>query len=445
VFESLSERLQGIFRSLRGQGVLSEAQVDAALREIRLALLEADVHFKVAKQIVERVRVRATGQDVLKSLTPDQAVLRIVRDEMIETLGGAEAKALESASRPPTVILMTGLQGSGKTTTIAKLGRWLAGRGRHPLAVSTDVQRPAAREQLRVVGAQAGVKVHHPDLGDPRAILRSALAEARAVGHDTVLVDTAGRLHVDDALMAELAELRAIAEPAEVLYVADALTGQDAVRSAEEFNRRIGITGIVLTKLDGDSRGGAALSAAAVTGRPVKFAGTGEKVDALEPFDPARMVARILGMGDVLGLIAMAEETVERETAEELARKLRRAEFTLEDYRDQMKQLRKMGPLDQVLSMIPGAGSLRGVDVDRGERELRRTIAIVDSMTPQERREPSVINGSRRKRIARGSGSSVEDVNRLLKQFAQARKLMKGLGAGSKAMKRLAARMPQLR
>jgi signal recognition particle subunit SRP54 len=445
VFESLSERLQGIFRSLRGQGVLSEAQVEAALREIRMALLEADVHFKVTKQIVDRVRARATGQDVLKSLTPDQAVLRVVRDEMVAVLGGAEPRPLESASRPPTVILMTGLQGSGKTTTTAKLGRWLAGRGGHPLLVSTDVQRPAAREQLRTVGAQAGVKVHHPDLADPRAILRSALAEARAVGHDTVLVDTAGRLHVDDALMAELAELREVAEPTEVLYVADALTGQDAVRSAEEFHRRVGITGIVLTKLDGDSRGGAALSAAAVTGRPVKFAGTGEKVDALEPFDPARMVSRILGMGDVLGLIAMAEETVQREDAEELARKLRRAEFTLEDYRDQMKQLRKMGPLDQVLSMIPGAGSLRGVDVDRGERELRRTIAIVDSMTPQERREPSVINGSRRKRIARGSGSSVEDVNRLLKQFAQARKLMKGLGTGSKAMKRLAARMPQLR
>jgi signal recognition particle subunit SRP54 len=445
LFDSLSERLQGIFRSLRGQGVLSEAQVDAALREVRLALLEADVHFKVTKQIVDRVRARATGQDVLKSLSPDQAVLRIVRDEMVAVLGGPEAKPLESAKHPPSVILMTGLQGSGKTTTTAKLGRFLAGRGRHPLLVSTDVNRPAAREQLRTVGAQAGVKVHHPDLALPLEILRSALAEARAVGHDTVLVDTAGRLHVDDALMAELAELREIAQPSEVLYVADALTGQDAVRSAEEFHRRVGITGIVLTKLDGDSRGGAALSAAAVTGRPVKFAGTGEKVDALEPFDPARMVSRILGMGDVLGLIAMAEESVDREKAEDLARKLRRADFTLEDYRDQMKQLRKMGPLDQVLSMIPGVGSLKGVDVDRGEHELRRTIAIIDSMTPQERRDPSVINGSRRKRIAKGSGSSVEDVNRLLKQFAQARKLVKGLGAGSKAMKRLAARMPQFR
>jgi signal recognition particle subunit SRP54 len=445
LFESLSSRLQGVFRSLRGHGVLTEGQVDAALREVRLALLEADVHFRVAKDLLERVRARATGQDVLKSLSPDQAVLRVVRDEMVEVLGGAGAKPLSAASRPPTVVLVTGLQGSGKTTTVAKLGRWLAGRDRHPLLVSTDVQRPAAREQLRTLGAQAHVPVHHPELSDAREILRSALAEARAVGHDTLIVDTAGRLHVDEALMAELAEQRAIAEPAEVLFVADALTGQDAVRSAEEFRRRVGMTGIVLTKLDGDSRGGAALSAAAVTGCPVKFAGVGEKVDALEPFDPARMVSRILGLGDVLGLIARAEETVEREKAEELSRKLRRAEFTLEDYRDQMSQLRRMGPLDQVLSMLPGAASLKGVDVDRGEQEIRRAIAMIDSMTPGERREPSIVNGSRRKRIARGSGCTVEDVNRLLKQFAQTRKLMKGLGAGSKAMRRLAARLPQFR
>jgi len=445
LFESLSERLQGVFRSLRGQGVLSEAQVDAALREVRMALLEADVHFRVAKELLERVRARAIGQGVLKSLSPDQAVLRIVRDEMVAVLGGAGAKPLGAAPKPPTVMLITGLQGSGKTTTTAKLGRWLAGRGHHPLLVSTDVQRPAAREQLRTVGAQAGVRVHHPDLSDAREILRSALGEARAVGHDTLLVDTAGRLHVDDALMEELAELSAVAEPTEVLYVADALTGQDAVRSASEFHRRAAITGIVLTKLDGDSRGGAALSAAAVTGRPVKFAGTGEKVDALEPFDPVRMVSRILGLGDVLGLIARAEETVERDEAEDLARRLLRGEFTLEDYRDQMKQLRKMGPLDQVVSMLPGAGSVTGVDAERGEREIRRTIAIVDSMTPGERRDPSVINGSRRKRIARGSGSTVEDVNRLLRQFAQTRKLMKGLGSGAKAMKRLAARLPQFR
>jgi signal recognition particle subunit SRP54 len=445
VFETLSERLQGVFRSLRGQGLLSEAQIEAALREIRLALLEADVHFKVVKRLLERVRARSTGQEILKSLNPDQAVLRVVRDEMVELLGGDDVPAIQKASRPPSVVLLTGLQGSGKTTTAAKLGRWLAGRGSHPLLVSTDVQRPAAREQLRTIGTRAGLTVHHPELADSKAILRSALAEAGSLGHDMVLVDTAGRLHIDDALMDELAELRDAAEPSEVLYVADALTGQDAVRSADEFHRRIGITGIVLTKLDGDSRGGAALSAAAVTGRPVKFAGLGETVEALEPFEPARMVSRILGMGDVLGLIARAEESVEKEQAEELVRKLRRAEFSLEDYRDQMKQLRKLGPLDQVLSMMPGMGSLKGVDVERGEEELRRSIAIIDSMTAKERLEPSVINGSRRKRIARGSGNTVQDVNRLLRQFAQTRKLMKGLGAGPKAMKRLAARMPQLR
>jgi len=447
VFETLSERLQGIFKSLRGQGVLTEAQVEEALREVRLALLEADVHFKVARQLLDRVRSAAMGQEVLKSLTPDQAVLRIVRDEMVEILGGAEAKPLATASVPPTVILMAGLQGSGKTTTSAKLGRWLKGRDRHPLLVSTDVQRPAAREQLLTVGQQAGVKVHHPaELDQARPILESALREARSVGHDTVIVDTAGRLHIDDALMEELAELKQAASPSEVLYVADALTGQDAVRSADEFHKRVGITGIVLTKLDGDSRGGAALSAAAVTGQPVKFAGTGEKVDAFEPFEPARMVGRILGLGDVLGLIQLAEENVEREQAEALVRKLRRQEFTLEDFRDQLKQVKKMGPLEQVISMIPGiGGALKGVDVDRGELEMRRSIAIVDSMTTQERRDPSVINGSRRKRIARGSGTSVEDVNRLLKQFAQTRKLVKEMASGGKAMKRLAARLPNFR
>jgi signal recognition particle subunit SRP54 len=446
VFEALSERLQGIFRSLRGQGALSEAHVDAALREVRLALLEADVHFKVVKQLLDRVRVAATGQAVLKSLTPDQAVLRVVRDEMVAVLGGDLAPRVLTSPRPPSVVLMAGLQGSGKTTTVAKLGRWLSARGSHPLLVSTDVNRPAAREQLRTLGAQADQKVHHP-LGsaDPREILRSALREAGDLGHDFVIVDTAGRLHIDEALMTELQELKTIASPSEVLYVADALTGQDAVRSAEEFHRRIGFTGIVLTKLDGDARGGAALSAAAVTGCPVKFAGVGEKVDGLEPFLPSRMVARILGMGDVLGLIERAEEAADHEKGEELVRKLRRGEFTLEDYRDQMTQLRRMGPLDQVLSMIPGAGSLSGVDVDAGEAEMRRAIAIIDSMTAKERRDSSIINGSRKKRIARGSGSAVEDVNRLLKQFAQARRLMKGLGGGAKAMKRMAARLPHFR
>ena len=343
---------------------------------------------------------------------------------------------------------MTGLQGSGKTTSTAKLGRWLGRGGRHPLLVSTDVQRPAAREQLRTLGTQAGLKVHHPEsLNEPKAILRSALDEARAVGHDFVLVDTAGRLHIDDALMAELAELKALAEPSEILYVADALTGQDAVKSAEEFHRRVGITGIVLTKLDGDSRGGAALSAAAVTGRPVKFAGLGEKVDAFEPFQPSRMVGADPRHGRRAG--PDREGRGDRSTARRprsWSSKLRRNEFTLEDYRDQMAQLRKMGPLDQVLvDAARGMGSLKGVDVEAGEREMRRAVAIIDSMTPVERREPSLINGSRRKRIAQGSGNAVEDVNRLLKQFVQARKLMKGLGGGAKAMKRLAARMPQFR
>ena len=447
MFESLSGRLQGILRSLRGQGALSEAQIDAALREIRLALLEADVHFKVAKSFLEKVRERAMGQEILKSLSPDQAVLRIVRDEMIAMLGGASARPISTAPRPPSVVLMAGLQGSGKTTTTAKLARWLSRGGHHPLMVSTDVNRPAAREQLRSLGEKNGLKVHHLEgVAPPWALLGSALEEARAVGHDFLLVDTAGRLHVDDALMAELEQLKTIAAPSEILYAADAMTGQDAVRSAEEFARRVGITGIILTKLDGDARGGAALSAAAVAGCPVKFAGVGEKVDDFELFQPDRMVSRILGMGDVLSLIERAEEVVDREQAEEMARKLRRSEFTLEDFRDQMAQLRRMGSLDQVLSMLPGMGSFQRVDVDAGEREMRRSAAIIDSMTPYERREPSVINGSRRKRIARGSGTAVEDVNRLLKQFVQARKMMKTLGGGGgKAMKRLAARMPQFR
>jgi signal recognition particle subunit SRP54 len=447
LFDTLSEKLQGIFRSLRGQGTLSEAQVDAALREIRLALLEADVHFKVVKQFVEGVRAKAVGEAVLKSLSPDQAVLRIVRDEMVALLGGDEPKGLNLGRQIPSVVLMTGLQGSGKTTTSAKLARLLKQQGKHPLLVSTDVYRPAAREQLRTVAEKAGLKVHHPEGGTPRDLLRSALAEARAIGHDVLVVDTAGRLHVDDELMAELLELKALAEPTETLYVADAMTGQDAVKSAEAFHRQVGITGIVLTKLDGDARGGAALSAAAVTGCPVKFAGLGEKVEALEPFAPGRMVGRILGLGDVLGLIERVEGTVDREQAEALVRKMRRSEFGLEDYRDQLRQMRRMGKLEEVLAMIPGVGgALKGANLAEGEAEMKRAGAIIDSMTKGERRDPSLINGSRRKRIALGSGTRVEDVNRLLKNFVQTRKAMKqmmGGGGGGKAMKRLAARLPQ--
>jgi signal recognition particle subunit SRP54 len=446
VFDALSEKLQAIVRSLRGQGQLSEEHVDSALRELRLALLEADVHFKVVKAFIERVRARAVGQEVLSSLSPDQAVLRVVRDEMVELLGGPEPERLRFSSRPPTVVLLTGLQGSGKTTSAAKLGRWLAKSGRHPLLVSTDVYRPAAREQLKTLGDQSGLSVHQAQGGDPRALLRSALEEARATGYDVVLVDTAGRLHVDDELMQELAELKAIAQPAEILHVADAMTGQDAVRSAEEFHRRVGTTGIILTKLDGDARGGAALSAASVTGCPVKFAGVGERVDEFEPFDPGRMVGRILGMGDVLGLIERAEQAFDRDQAQGMVERLRRSEFSLEDFREQMRQIRKLGPLDQLLAMLPGAGALKGVDVEQGEREMRRSGAIIDSMTLEERLNPALINGSRRKRIARGSGTRVEDVNRLLKQFVQARKMMKAIGGGGdKAMRRLAARMPQFR
>jgi len=445
LFDALSDRLQGVFRSLRGQGSLSEEDVSRALKEMRLALLEADVHFKVVAGFLERVRERATGQQVLKSLTPAQAVLRVVRDEMVATLGGGTPARLQTSSRPPSVVLLTGLQGSGKTTTAAKLARWLASGGHHPLLVSTDVQRPAAREQLRTLGEKAGLKVHHPDaLDEPVTILRSALDECRALGYDFLLVDTAGRLHIDEPLMQELVTLRDAAAPSEVLYVADAMTGQDAVRSAQEFERRVGLTGIVLTKLDGDARGGAALSATAVTGRPVKFAGVGEKVEDFEPFQPERLVSRILGMGDVLTLIERAEQSVDREQAEALALKLRRSEFSLEDFRDQLRQIRKMGPLESVLALLPGAGALKGVDTEAGERELRRFSAIIDSMTPRERREPAIVNGSRRKRIARGSGTSVEEVNRLLKQFAQARKLMKSFGGASGTMKRLAARMAPL-
>lgn len=441
MFEALSEKLQGVFRSLRGQGSLSEEQVTAALREIRLALLEADVHFKVVGALLERVKQRATGQEVLRSLTPAQAVLRVLRDEMTATLGSGAAR-LELSARIPSAVLMTGLQGSGKTTSTAKLGRWLAKDGHHPLLVSTDVYRPAAREQLRSLGKTAGLAVHHPErLAEPRAILESALAEARSLGHDVLLVDTAGRLHIDDELMSELHGLKELAQPSEVLYVADAMTGQDAVRSASEFERRVGITGIVLSKLDGDARGGAALSAAAVTGRPVKFAGVGEKVDDFEPFHPERMVSRILGMGDVLSLIERAEESLDREKALELAKRLRRSEFTLEDFREQLLQVRKIGSLDQVLAMLPGVGPRKGADSEKGEREMRRSLAIIDSMTPRERRDPAVLNGSRRKRIAKGSGTSVEDVNRLLKSFVQARKMMKSFGSGGGAFRRLAARM----
>jgi signal recognition particle subunit SRP54 len=441
VFEALSDKLQQVFSSLRSRGALSEKDIESALREVRLALLEADVHFQVVKDFLLRVHTRALGQEVLRSLTPAQGVLRVVRDEMVAMLGGANPRLLDSP-RPPCVVFLVGLQGSGKTTTAAKLGAWLSRGGHHPLLVSTDTRRPAAREQLRILGEQARLKVHHPqDASTPSALLRSALAEARATGHSHLLVDTAGRLHIDDELMVELEELRSLAQPTETLFVGDAMTGQDAVRSATEFRRRTEVSGIVLTKLDGDARGGAALSITAVAGVPIKFAGVGETLADLEPFQAERMVSRILGMGDILSLIEHAEATVDRDKAEELVRKLRRSEFSIEDYREQLAQVRRMGPLSKVLSMIPGMGALKDVDADAGERELRRATAIMDSMTTQERRDPTVLNGSRRKRIARGSGTRVEDVNRFLKQFAQTRRLMKSVGGGEGAMRRMAARL----
>jgi signal recognition particle subunit SRP54 len=443
MFESLSDKLKRTLKNLRGEGVLTKEHVDAALREIRLALLEADVNYKVAKDFISAVQQKAEGQQVWQELKPSEQVVKIVFDELVELLGGQSSRLVFTKQIPNTVMVV-GLQGSGKTTSTGKIARWLAAnQDRKPLLLSVDVYRPAAREQLKVIAKATGQQIfEYPQSDDPLTLVREAQKHAQQTGFDTLLIDTAGRLHIDDELMKELQELKALVQPSEVLYVADAMTGQDAVKSAEEFHKKIGITGIVLSKLDGDARGGAALSAAAVTGTPVKFAGVGERVEEFELFQPVRMAGRILGMGDVFGLIEKAEQHVDREKAEEMVRKLRRSEFTLDDYKEQLGQVRKMGSLDQVLSMIPGIGSkAKDVDTEAGEKEMRRHVAIIDSMTPVERREPSVINGSRRKRIAKGSGTRVEDVNRLLKQFVQARKMMKQFGGagGSKMMKRLMA------
>jgi signal recognition particle subunit SRP54 len=430
MFDALSNRLQDVFRSIRGEGRLTEANVENALREIRLALLEADVNFKVVKAFVDRVRDRAMDQEVLRSLTPGQQVVRIVRDEMLALFGDAKG-GLQPSDQRPRVILMLGLQGSGKTTTSGKLGRWLTRQGRHALLVSTDVRRPAAIEQLNVLGQKAGLRVHDPaGEMDPVARARGAVNEARNLGFDAVIVDTAGRLHIDDALMGELEAIKSAVEPVDLLYVADAMTGQDAIKSAGEFNRRVGVTGVVLTKLDGDARGGAALSVVSVVGVPIAFAGSGERLEDLEPFHPDRVVSRLLGMGDVLSLIEKAEAAIDVEDAEKLERKLRSNDFTLEDFRDQLRTIRKMGPLESILGMIPGLGNLKQLaDQKPDEKQLNRVEAIISSMTPTERRRHDLINGSRRKRIARGSGTSVEEVNRLLKQFVQMRKMLKQLGA----------------
>ena len=430
MFDALSNRLQDVFRSIRGEARLTEATVETALREIRLALLEADVNFKVVKAFVDRVRDRALDQEVLRSLTPGQQVVRIVRDEMLALFGDAKG-GLQPTDRRPRVLLMLGLQGSGKTTTSGKLGRWLKAQGRHPLLVSTDVRRPAAIQQLNVLGEKAGLRVHDPagEL-DPVVRAKGAVAEARNLGFDAVIVDTAGRLHIDDTLMAELEAIKAAVDPVDLLYVADAMTGQDAIKSAGEFNRRVGVTGVVLSKLDGDARGGAALSVVSVVGVPIAFVGSGERLEDLEPFHPDRVVSRLLGMGDVLSLIEKAEAAIDVEDAQKLEQKLRSNEFTLEDFRDQLRTIRKMGPLESILGMLPGMGNLKQLAEQKpDEGQLNRVEAIINSMTPHERRRHDVINGSRRKRIARGSGTSVEEVNRLLKQFVQMRKMLKQLGA----------------
>ena len=431
MFDSLSDRLQGVFRSLRGEARLTEEIVEAALREIRMALLEADVNFKVVKAFIDRVRDKAVDQEVLKSLTPAQQVVRIVRDEMLALFGETQGGLPPSTVRP-RVVLMLGLQGSGKTTTSGKLGRWLTKQGKHPLLVSTDVRRPAAIEQLSVVAKQAGVRVHDPaGEMDPVKRAAGAMAEAKNAGFDVVIVDTAGRLHIDDELMEELQAIKGAVQPTDLLFVADAMTGQDAIKSAGEFNRRIGVTGVVLTKMDGDARGGAALSVVGVVGVPIAFVGSGERLQDLEPFHPDRVVSRVLGMGDVLSLIEKAEEVVSMEDAEKLERKIRKDEFTLEDFRDQLRTIKKMGPIEQILGMIPGMGNLKQMTEARGQvddKQLARVEAMINSMTPKERRNHQLINGSRRKRIAKGSGATVEDVNKLLKQFVQMKKMLKQLG-----------------
>jgi len=432
MFENLSDKLQRVFKNLRGEGKLSPENMETALREIRVALLEADVHFRVAKQFIEAVKEKAMGQEVLAALSPAQQVVKIVRDELTKMLGTHQAK-LRMANEPPSVFMIVGLQGSGKTTSTAKLARWLSKNGHSPIMVSVDVYRPAARKQLSVLARDLKLPIYEgvPEETKPAELVRSARKEATQTGRDVLLVDTAGRLHIDEDLMTELTELKDQLNPSEILFVADAMTGQDAVKSADEFHKRLGITGVILTKMDGDARGGAALSIRAVTGQPLKFVGVGEKSDALEPFHPDRVAQRILGMGDVLSLIEKVEESIDQKSAEEMQRKLLDDDFTLGDFRDQMRQLRKLGPLESILGMMPQLGPLKDLkNVKVDEKEITRLVAIVDSMTERERRNHMIINGARRRRIAKGSGTSVQEVNSLLKQYAQARKMMKSFTGG---------------
>jgi signal recognition particle subunit SRP54 len=442
MFDNLSDKLQRVFKNLRGQGKLTAENMDEALREIRVALLEADVHFKVVKQFIEQVKQKAMGEEVLSALSPGQQVVKIVRDELVHMLGTQQAK-LHFNNEPPSVILIVGLQGSGKTTSAGKLARFLTKEGHKPQLVSVDVYRPAARQQLSILAKQVQVPVYEgvAEETKPLDLAKSARREAVQTGRDILLVDTAGRLHIDEELMQELQQLKETLAPTEILFVADAMTGQDAVKTADEFHKRLGITGIILTKMDGDARGGAALSIRSITGQPLKFVGTGERTEALEAFHPDRIASRILGMGDVLSLIERVEQNIDQKQAEKMQEKLLTGDdFTLEDFRDQMKQIRKLGPLENILKMLPGMGNLQDQlkDTKVDEKDLNRIVAIIDSMTPHERRNHMIINGSRRRRVAKGSGTSVQEVNSLLKQYAQTRKMMNSLTGGGFLGKKLA-------
>ena len=429
MFQSLAEKLQGVLKKLGGQGRVSESVLKESLREVRVALLEADVHVSVVRALLDAVRSKALGEEVLRSLTPGQQVVKIVREELETLLGAGEPAPLRFGSRLPSVVMLVGLQGSGKTTTTVKLGLQLKQSGRYPYLVPVDVHRPAAIEQLVRLGRSVGLRVHeHDGSTSPLEIATAATNEARRAGFDTVLIDTAGRLHIDETLMDELRSLKRELEPSEILFVADAMTGQDAVRSAGEFHQALDMSGVILTKLDGDARGGAALSIRHVTGLPIKFVGTGERPEDLESFHPERMVGRVLGMGDVLGLIEKAESSVDEEQARELERKLRKNEFTLGDFRDQLRMVRRMGPLSSLMAMLPGMSQVRESDID--PKAITRVIAVVDSMTPLERARPRILNGSRKRRISRGCGQPVHEINRLLKQFAQVRKMMKAVRSG---------------
>jgi signal recognition particle subunit SRP54 len=451
MFENLQDKLQRAFKNLRGQGIVTEENINEALREIRLALLEADVNLNVVKELIEHIRVKSLGQEVMTALSPTEQVIKIVRDELVLLLGKDTAR-FQFASRPPTVILMAGLQGSGKTTTSGKLAAWLQKGGHRPMLVSVDVYRPAAREQLRVVANSIKAKIYEGDLRGEEAgsalverLAKEARREAVNTGCDTLIVDTAGRLGIDTLLMDEMAMLKSLLSPSEILFVADAMTGQDAVQSAKAFHDRLALTGTILTKMDGDARGGAALSIRHVTGQPVKFIGTGERPDAFEAFHPDRIVSRILGMGDMMSLIERAEATLDRKSSEDFAKKALSGDgFSLEDFRDQLRQIRKLGSLQSIIKMLPSVGPFQGMQqmadqVDEGQ--FVRVEAIINSMTKKERNHHEIISGSRRRRIADGSGTTVQEVNQLLKQYAQMRKMFKGIGKGGGAMQRRAMGM----